>query len=151
MTVLRLDKFPILRVILYFVWWRRIPHTGNEEKLQIGYCLAGVTFQQLVARCACADPSAFVLVRCWIPHLGCCAKRGLPIMGLVCLPLPSRAVPCRSSQHFLPFHSLVDILNLKFGARTANLWRNSWIPGCQIQDRYCWSALQECHVGQTAP
>ena len=63
-------------------------------------------------------------------NLECCAKRGLPIMGLVCLPSLSRAVLCRSSQHFPLFHSLVDILDLKFGTRTANLWRNSY---CEYQ------------------
>ena len=36
--------------------------------------------------------------------------------GTTVLPLLSRAVLCGSSQDFLPFHSLVDILDLKFGA-----------------------------------
>ena len=37
-------------------------------------------------------------------------------MGLVCLPLLSRAVLCRSAQHFSLLHLLVDISDMKFSA-----------------------------------
>ena len=37
-------------------------------------------------------------------------------MGLVCLPLLSRAVLYRSAQHFSLLHLLVDISDVKFSA-----------------------------------
>ena len=96
-----------------------------------GSCLAKVTFQQLAAKCLCADPSGEVLN----PSLGVFRQARIANNGWR---LPSLAFKSSLLQVFtafftFPFHW--GCLGLKFGARTANLWRNSWLPDCQIQDR----------------
>ena len=72
-----------------------------------------------------------------IPQMRGFAKRGSPIMDLIC----HASLLTEDSYSVFPF---VAILDLKFGARGANLRTYSWFPVCQIHDRHRCTTLLEC-------